>query len=65
VPPDAPMDFAGCMEVFLVGAWHVFDPRNNSGRIGRIIIARDEISEVASAQMLTSDRRYEQVTRTA
>lgn len=41
VPPvDAPMDFAGCMEVFLDGAWHVFDPRNNARRIGRIIIAR-------------------------
>jgi transglutaminase-like putative cysteine protease len=41
VPPvDAPMDFAGCMEVFLGGAWHVFDPRNNARRVGRIIIAR-------------------------
>jgi transglutaminase-like putative cysteine protease len=41
VPPvDAPMDFAGCMEVFLGGAWHMFDPRNNARRIGRIIIAR-------------------------
>jgi transglutaminase-like putative cysteine protease len=37
---DAPMDFAGCMEVFLGGAWHVFDPRNNARRIGRILIAR-------------------------
>jgi transglutaminase-like putative cysteine protease len=37
---DAPMDFAGCMEVFLGGAWHVFDPRNNARRIGRIVIAR-------------------------
>jgi transglutaminase-like putative cysteine protease len=37
---DAPMDFAACMEVFLGGAWHVFDPRNNARRIGRIIIAR-------------------------
>jgi transglutaminase-like putative cysteine protease len=41
VPPvDAPMDFSGCMEVFMGGAWHVFDPRNNARRIGRIIIAR-------------------------
>jgi transglutaminase-like putative cysteine protease len=41
VPPvNAPMDFAGCMEVFLGGAWHIFDPRNNARRIGRIIIAR-------------------------
>lgn len=41
VPPvDAPMDFAGCMEVFLEGAWHTFDPRNNARRIGRLMIAR-------------------------
>lgn len=37
---EAPMDFAGCMEAFLGGAWHIFDPRNNARRIGRIIIAR-------------------------
>ena len=37
---DAPMDFAGSMEVFLGGAWHAFDPRNNAQRIGRVLIAR-------------------------
>ncbi len=37
--PD-PMDFAACMEVYLSGAWHMFDPRNNARRIGRIMIAR-------------------------
>jgi transglutaminase-like putative cysteine protease len=37
---DAPMDFAGCMEVYLDDAWHTFDPRNNARRIGRIMIAR-------------------------
>jgi transglutaminase-like putative cysteine protease len=37
---DAPMDFAGCMEVFLDGAWHTFDPRNNARRVGRLMIAR-------------------------
>jgi transglutaminase-like putative cysteine protease len=41
VPPvDAAMDFAGCMEVFLDGGWHTFDPRNNARRIGRLMIAR-------------------------
>jgi transglutaminase-like putative cysteine protease len=41
VPPvNAPMDFAGCMEVYLGGAWHVFDPRNNARRIGRMVLAR-------------------------
>jgi transglutaminase-like putative cysteine protease len=37
---EAPMDFAGCMEVYLGGQWHLFDPRNNQRRIGRILIAR-------------------------
>jgi transglutaminase-like putative cysteine protease len=34
------MDFAGWLEAYLGGAWHVFDPRNNERRIGRILIAR-------------------------
>jgi transglutaminase-like putative cysteine protease len=37
---DAPMDFAGCMEVYLGGGWHMFDPRNNARRIGRLVVAR-------------------------
>jgi transglutaminase-like putative cysteine protease len=37
---ESPMDFAGCMEVYLGGQWHLFDPRNNERRIGRILIAR-------------------------
>ena len=41
VPPvNAPMDFAGCMEAYLEGTWHTFDPRNNARRIGRLMIAR-------------------------
>jgi len=39
-PPYAPMDFAAWMEVYLSGRWWVFDPRNNSPRIGRILIAQ-------------------------
>lgn len=39
-PPYAPMDFAAWMEVYLGGAWHVFDPRNNTPRMGRILIAQ-------------------------
>ncbi|HTC51000.1 MAG TPA: transglutaminase family protein [Steroidobacteraceae bacterium] len=37
---ESPMDFAGCMEVYLGDQWHLFDPRNNERRIGRILIAR-------------------------
>ena len=41
IPPvDAPMDFAGWFEAYLGGHWYVFDPRNNTPRIGRILIAR-------------------------
>jgi transglutaminase-like putative cysteine protease len=41
VPPvDGPMDFAAWFEVFLGGQWHTFDARNNTPRIGRVLIAR-------------------------
>jgi transglutaminase-like putative cysteine protease len=41
VPPvPAAMDFAGCIEVYLGGEWHTFDPRNNVRRIGRLMISR-------------------------
>jgi transglutaminase-like putative cysteine protease len=41
VPPDpAPMDFSAWFEVFLGGAWYVFDARHNQPRIGRIVVAR-------------------------
>ena len=39
-PSSAPMDFAGWFEAYLDGKWYVFDPRNNSPRIGRVLIAR-------------------------
>jgi len=39
-PPYAPMDFAAWFEVYLGGRWHTFDPRNNTRRIGRVLIAR-------------------------
>ena len=39
-PPYGPMDFAAWFEAFLGGQWHIFDPRNNARRIGRVLIAR-------------------------
>lgn len=39
-PPYAPMDFAGWLEVYLEGGWYTFDARNNTPRIGRVLIAR-------------------------
>ena len=34
------MDFAAWFEVYLDGRWHTFDARNNTPRIGRVLIAR-------------------------
>jgi transglutaminase-like putative cysteine protease len=39
-PPHAPMDFAAWLEAFLDGRWYTFDPRNNTPRVGRVLIAR-------------------------
>jgi len=38
--PYPPGDFAAWFEVWLDGRWHMFDPRNNEPRIGRILMAR-------------------------
>jgi transglutaminase-like putative cysteine protease len=41
IPPvDAPMDFAGWFEAYIGGAWYTFDARNNTPRVGRVLIAR-------------------------
>ncbi len=39
-PPYGPMDFAGWFEAFLGDCWYTFDARNNTPRIGRVLIAR-------------------------
>jgi Transglutaminase-like enzymes, putative cysteine proteases len=49
-PPYGPMDFAGWLEVYLGGRWHTFDPRNNTPRIGRVLMARGrDAADVAIA----------------
>lgn len=46
----APMDFAGWFEAFLGGRWYTFDARNNTPRIGRVLIARGrDAADVAIA----------------
>jgi len=40
MPPYGPMDFAAWFEAYLDGSWHVFDPRNNMPRTGRVLMAR-------------------------
>jgi len=49
-PPWGVGDFAAWFEVFLSGKWHMFDPRNNTPRIGRVLMARGrDASDVAIA----------------
>ena len=41
VPASAsPMDFSGWFEAYLGGQWYTFDARNNTPRIGRVVMAR-------------------------
>jgi transglutaminase-like putative cysteine protease len=40
LPPYGVGDFAAWFEAYLGGRWHIFDPRNNVPRIGRILMAR-------------------------
>lgn len=62
LPPYGPMDFAAWFEVFLDGRWYTFDARNNTPRIGRVLIARGRdaadvaLSNAFGANTLTSFR---------
>jgi transglutaminase-like putative cysteine protease len=37
-PPEEPMDFAAWFEAYLDGRWYAFDARNNTPRIGRVVV---------------------------
>jgi len=39
-PPHGTPDFAAWFEAYLGGQWYTFDARNNTPRIGRVLIAR-------------------------
>ena len=39
-PPYGTMDFAAWFEAYIGGRWHTFDARNNTPRIGRVLMAR-------------------------
>jgi transglutaminase-like putative cysteine protease len=39
-PPYAAGDFAAWFEAWIGGRWHMFDPRNNTPRRGRVLMAR-------------------------
>jgi transglutaminase-like putative cysteine protease len=49
---NSPMDFSGWFEAYLGGAWHTFDARHNTPRIGRILIARGR--DAADVAMTTT-----------
>jgi transglutaminase-like putative cysteine protease len=51
-PPFPPGDFAAWFEAYLDGQWHVFDPRNNTPKIGRVLIARGR--DAADVAMITT-----------
>ncbi len=38
--PLEPMDFAAWFEAYLDGRWYTFDARNNTPRIGRVVVGR-------------------------
>jgi transglutaminase-like putative cysteine protease len=49
-PVPGPMDFAGWFEAYLGDRWYTFDARNNTPRIGRVLMARGrDASDVALA----------------
>ena len=50
--PHAPMDFAAWFEAYLGDDWYTFDPRNNTPRSGRILIARGR--DAADVALTTS-----------
>ncbi len=53
VPPSAdPMDFSAWFAVYLEGRWRTLDARNNTPRIGRVLMARGR--DAADVAMTTS-----------
>ena len=49
-PIAEPMDFSAWFEAYLDGRWYTFDARNNTPRIGRILMARGrDATDVAIA----------------
>ena len=52
VPVTGPMDFSAWFEAYLGGRWYTFDPRNNTPRIGRVLMAYGH--DAADVALLTS-----------
>jgi transglutaminase-like putative cysteine protease len=56
VEPESAGDFCAWSEVYLEGRWHTFDPRNNTPRIGRILMVRGR--DAADVAMMTTFGNY-------
>jgi transglutaminase-like putative cysteine protease len=61
VPPTSePMDFAAWFEAYLDGSWHTFDARNNTVRVGRVVVGRGrdavDVALITSFGALTLNR---------
>ncbi len=55
-PPYAVGDFAAWFEAWIGGRWHMFDPRNNVPRMGRVLMARGrDAADVAIATTFGSN----------
>jgi transglutaminase-like putative cysteine protease len=50
--PYPPGDFAAWFEAYIGGRWQMFDPRNNTPRIGRVLVARGR--DAADVAMTTT-----------
>jgi len=54
-----PMDFSAWFEAYLGGQWYVFDARNNTPRIGRVLMARGrDAADVAMTTMFGFNQLY-------
>ena len=51
-PPAEPMDFAAWFEAHLGGRWHTFDARNNTPRVGRVVVGRGR--DAVDVELITS-----------
>jgi transglutaminase-like putative cysteine protease len=57
VPPTSePMDFAAWFEAYLGGRWHTFDARNNTRRVGRVVVGRGR--DAIDVALITSFGRH-------
>jgi transglutaminase-like putative cysteine protease len=60
------MDLSAWFDVYLGGEWHTFDARNNTPRIGRILMARGrDAADVALLTSFVPSRLLEFTVRTA